>query len=231
MHRQTINRVSAATGPPRQSILGFTLIELLVVIAVISILASLLMPAVIQAMSASQATRCQSNLHQIGGAFITYVHNFKGMMPSHDDEPGLTYDVFGQKMYWQFAHGQLVPLMKDYRVFWCPSDVTVMGKELGANRWWSYAWNTRVGAFNHSTKVFRHRNIAECKFPTKSITFLDGAEGDGGMDGNDDRPYQPGGAGAYFQFTRHNLGFNALFVDGHVTHYRLGETEAENYDW
>ena len=210
---------------------GFTLIELLVVIAVISILASLLMPAVISAMAAGQNSRFQSNLHQIGAAFIAYVHNFKGMMPSHDDEPGMSYDVWGQNMYWQFAHGQLVPLLKDYQVFWCPADPTAQGVALGSAIWFSYVWNTRIGSFNHSTKIFRHRNIAECKFPTRSITFMDGGEGDGGMDGNDDRPYQPGGAGAYYEFTRHNLGFNSLFVDGHVEHYKLGETESHNYDW
>ena len=209
--------------------MGFTLIELLVVIAVISILASLLMPAMIQAMAAGQNSRCQSNLHQIGAAFVLYVHNYKGLMPSHDDEP--TSAVWTKELCWHFAHGQLVPLMKDYRVFWCPSDMSAMGKALGANKWYSYTWNTRIGTYSQSTGLFKRRNIAECKLPTRSITFLDGGEGDGGTDGNDDRPYQPGGASAYFQFTRHNLGFNALFVDGHVEHHKLGETEALNYDW
>ena len=208
---------------------GFTLIELLVVVAVIGILAALLMPAVLRAIAVSQAASCKSNLHQIGNAFVNYVQYYNGLMPSHDDEPQNAPKWLANNLWWRSVHGHLIPLMKGHDVFRCPSDDGIAA-ELGPKKWFSYTWNTKLGIFSHGSQSWVHRNVSDVRLPTKVIQFLDGGEGDGGTDGNDDRPYQPGGLAASDDFQRHNGGFNALVIDGHVQNYLLGDTEADNYD-
>jgi prepilin-type N-terminal cleavage/methylation domain-containing protein/prepilin-type processing-associated H-X9-DG protein len=60
---------------------GFTLIELLVSVTIISILAAVLIPAVMQSRSATRRTICQSNLRQWSLAVRMYADSHHGRLP------------------------------------------------------------------------------------------------------------------------------------------------------
>ncbi|MBN2714076.1 MAG: prepilin-type N-terminal cleavage/methylation domain-containing protein [Planctomycetes bacterium] len=60
---------------------GFTLVELLVVIAIISILASLLLPALSRAMEAARSAQCVNNNKQLGVAFMSYADDNDDYLP------------------------------------------------------------------------------------------------------------------------------------------------------
>ena len=81
--RRPVGMKSNAVSQPQTPVWhrGFTLVELLVVIAIISILISLLLPALARARSLANQVLCASNQRQIGVAMYQWADDHNGFAP------------------------------------------------------------------------------------------------------------------------------------------------------
>src|SRR5438552_19093646 len=104
-----MRRSRTARGALRR---GFTLIELLTALSIITIIAGMLLPAVVRARESARQSVCLSNERQFGLAFAQYTQDWDDRLPAG------TAGFMGQGWC-----GQLFPYIRDPRIYRCPDDV------------------------------------------------------------------------------------------------------------
>jgi prepilin-type N-terminal cleavage/methylation domain-containing protein/prepilin-type processing-associated H-X9-DG protein len=107
--------VKRARGRPA----AFTLVELLVVVTIIGMLISVLMPAVQSTRESARRGKCQSNLHQLSMAVLSYESDFGRLPPSGlvANTPPWFYPQSGVMLSWGviiLPYLEQVPLYKQF---------------------------------------------------------------------------------------------------------------------
>lgn len=149
---------------------GFTLVELLVVIAIIAILASLLLPALKNAMSSARSIVCKNKLKQLGLNMCYYLDDSNGVYPDYNygnsKTAGMTWCRVIGPLYYGFApqNWQEWP-SKDHGLV-CPDAANL-------NEMYTATYNGQTGYVTSYGMNVKLSRMALLRSPSSTIAFCD----------------------------------------------------------
>jgi prepilin-type processing-associated H-X9-DG protein len=187
--REVLTTKPGENGPKNN---GFTLVELLVVIGSIALLISMLLPALGVARQQAMKVKCLSQMKQLGNAFVMYVNDNKGWMPScdtcgplypanfTDSSENAIFQTVSPNNTWvgwvdggpttaALSNGTLWKYIGNAAVYKCPSD-------LNDYRTRTYSMNSFICTGDNTwltTCQFKIYRITQVRDATKTIVFTE----------------------------------------------------------
>jgi prepilin-type N-terminal cleavage/methylation domain-containing protein/prepilin-type processing-associated H-X9-DG protein len=197
---------------------GFTLVELLVVIAVIAVLAAFLFPVLARARRQVQRSVCLSHLHQLGVAQLLYLQDWDERFPPWlQDSPGRPAPM-GPYTFWT---ERFQPYTRSAAIFHDPGVTPVpwpvsglMLADYSLMTWGPGGKGTRGDPYWCWPGPLL--TLAQVVRPTETCSLSDG--------------YTTTEETEAWALTRHGLGQNVAFVDGHARWLSLADRQRQDTD-